>query len=38
MPKVDMAAVPERKGSGYPPPFDIPVPTGCGSVWVMPAD
>src|SRR4029453_4573717 len=24
MPKIDMAAVPERKGSGYPPPFDRP--------------
>src|SRR3954452_18970760 len=24
MPKVDIAAVPERKGSGYPPPFDAP--------------
>src|SRR5690606_16474603 len=22
MPKIDIAAVPERKGSGYPPPFD----------------
>ena len=22
MPKIDLAAVPERKGSGYPPPFD----------------
>ncbi len=24
MPKIDLAAVPERKGSGYPPPFDKP--------------
>lgn len=24
MPKIDIAAVPERKGSGYPPPFDGP--------------
>lgn len=24
MPKIDLAAVPERKGSGYPPPFDAP--------------
>ena len=24
MPKVDIAAVPERTGSGYPPPFDAP--------------
>ncbi len=24
MPKIDIAAVPERKGSGYPPPFDAP--------------
>ena len=24
MPKIDIAAVPERKGSGYPPPFDTP--------------
>ena len=24
MPKIDLAAVPERKGSGYPPPFDRP--------------
>jgi uncharacterized cupin superfamily protein len=24
MPKIDITAVPERKGSGYPPPFDAP--------------
>ena len=24
MPKIDIAAVPERKGSGYPTPFDAP--------------
>jgi len=24
MPKIDVAAVPQRKGSGYPPPFDAP--------------
>jgi len=24
MPKIDLAAVPERQGSGYPPPFDAP--------------
>jgi uncharacterized cupin superfamily protein len=24
MPKIDIPAVPERKGSGYPPPFDAP--------------
>lgn len=24
MPKVDLAVVPARKGSGYPPPFDAP--------------
>ena len=24
MPKIDIAAVPTRKGSGYPPPFDSP--------------
>lgn len=24
MPKIDVAAVPERKGAGYPPPFDRP--------------
>jgi uncharacterized cupin superfamily protein len=24
MPKIDVAAVPRRKGSGYPPPFDSP--------------
>ena len=24
MPKIDIAAVPARKGSGYPPPFDSP--------------
>lgn len=24
MPKIDIAAVPERKGTGYPPPFDVP--------------
>jgi uncharacterized cupin superfamily protein len=24
MPKIDLTAVPARKGSGYPPPFDVP--------------
>jgi uncharacterized cupin superfamily protein len=24
MPKIDVAAVPARKGSSYPPPFDAP--------------
>ena len=24
MPKIDIAAVPARKGAGYPPPFDVP--------------
>jgi uncharacterized cupin superfamily protein len=24
VPKIDVAAVPERKGSGYPKPFDVP--------------
>ncbi len=24
MPKIDIAALPKRKGSGYPPPFDAP--------------
>ncbi|HEY2177728.1 MAG TPA: cupin domain-containing protein [Caulobacteraceae bacterium] len=24
MPRIDLAAVPERKGTGYPPPFDAP--------------
>ena len=24
MPKIEIAAVPARKGSGYPPPFDAP--------------
>src|SRR6266436_3169937 len=24
MPRIDIAAVPKRKGSGYPPPFDAP--------------
>ena len=24
MPKIDVAAAPKRKGSGYPPPFDAP--------------
>lgn len=24
MPKIDIAAVPVRRGSGYPPPFDAP--------------
>ena len=24
MPKIDIAAIPERKGAGYPPPFDLP--------------
>ncbi len=23
MPKINIAAVPKRKGSGYPPPFDF---------------
>ena len=27
MPKIDIAAVPVRKGSGYPPPFDAPCAT-----------
>ena len=27
MPKVDLAAVPLRKGSGYPAPFDAPCAT-----------
>jgi uncharacterized cupin superfamily protein len=27
MPKIDMAAVPIRKGSGYPSPFDVPCAT-----------
>src|SRR5690348_8597139 len=27
MPKMDVAAVPARKGSGYPPPFDAPCAT-----------
>ena len=27
MPKIDVAAVPARKGSGYPPPFDAPCAT-----------
>jgi uncharacterized cupin superfamily protein len=25
MPKIDLSAVPERKGVGYPPPFDAPL-------------
>ncbi len=25
MPKIDVAAVPRRKGAGYPPPFDAPL-------------
>ncbi len=25
MPKIDVAAVPKRKGAGYPPPFDAPL-------------
>ena len=24
MPKIDFATAPTRKGSGYPPPFDVP--------------
>jgi len=24
MPRIDLAAIPKRKGSGYPPPFDAP--------------
>jgi uncharacterized cupin superfamily protein len=24
MPKIDIAAVPQRQGAGYPPPFDAP--------------
>ena len=27
MPKIDIAAVPARQGSGYPPPFDAPCAT-----------
>ena len=27
MPKIDVAAVSRRKGSGYPPPFDVPCAT-----------
>jgi uncharacterized cupin superfamily protein len=27
MPKIDMTAVPVRKGCGYPPPFDAPCAT-----------
>ena len=27
MPKIDRATVPERRGSGYPPPFDAPCAT-----------
>ena len=27
MPKIDLAAVPAHKGSGYPPPFDAPCAT-----------
>jgi uncharacterized cupin superfamily protein len=27
MPKIDLAAVPARQGSGYPPPFDAPCAT-----------
>jgi len=27
MPKIDLSAVPERKGSGYPPPYDAPCAT-----------
>jgi uncharacterized cupin superfamily protein len=27
MPKIDIAAVPARKGAGYPPPFDAPCAT-----------
>ena len=27
MPKIDLTAVPARKGSGYPAPFDIPCAT-----------
>src|SRR6186713_2286162 len=27
MPKIDLAAVPERKGAGYPRPFDVPCAT-----------
>jgi hypothetical protein len=31
MPKIDIAAVPARKGTGYPPPFDAPCITRTGS-------
>jgi uncharacterized cupin superfamily protein len=27
MPKIELSAVPERKGSGYPPPYDAPCAT-----------
>ncbi len=36
MPKIDIAAVPERKGVGYPKPFDAPVRgSQCASGWAM---
>ncbi len=37
MPKIDIAAVPERKGVGYPPPFDAPCAIAFGSGWGTPA-
>jgi hypothetical protein len=36
MPRIDIAAVPERPGSGYPPPFERRVRSGSGSDWATP--
>ena len=35
MPKIDIAAVPARKGSGYPPPFDAPCAAARAGAWAM---
>ncbi|SDJ21459.1 hypothetical protein SAMN05216338_104311 [Bradyrhizobium sp. Rc2d] len=36
MPKIDLATVPARKGSGYPAPFRAHAPTASGSGSAMP--
>ncbi len=37
MPKIDVATVPARKGSGYPPPFDAPCAHARGGAWATQA-
>jgi hypothetical protein len=37
MPKIDIAAVPVRLGSGYPRPFDAPCAARTAGAWARPA-